>query len=173
MAANAKEYAVALRQAPGDPVTAWQSLEQLETAFREVPRLKQLVVATGARPAAVRRRTLEALLKEWPLPVRRLVELLAAELAVDHLPEIARAYTAALKAEGFQRVHIESSTALTSADIATLLKSLKLNRKTVLLTTVSEPDLIGGVRVSVGDTEYDLSVGGALNRLSSELEVLA
>lgn len=173
MAANTKEYAAALRQSPGDPVKVWQSLEQLETAFREVPRLKQTIVATGARPAKVRRRTLDALLKGWPTPVRRLVELLAAELAVERFPEIVRAYTADLETDGFQRVIIESSNPLTSADIAPLLKSLKLNRKTVLLTTVVVPGLIGGVRVSVGDTEYDLSVGGALDRLSSELEVPA
>lgn len=171
MAANAKEYAAALRQASGDPVKVWQSLEQLEAAFREVPRLKQTIVATGARPAKVRRRALDSLLQGWPTPVRRLVELLAGELAVDRFPGVVRAYTAGLEVEGFRRVVIESSNSLTSAEIATLLRSLKLNRKTVLLTTAVEPGLIGGVRVSVGDTEYDLSIGGALNRLSSELEV--
>ena len=171
--ANAKEYAAALQEVSGDSVKTWQSLEDLRSAFVKVPRLKQLVVATGARPAKIRRRTLDALLKGWPAPVCRLVESLAEELAVDRFPEVARAYTAALEAEGFQRTHIESSNSLTSAEVATLLKSLKLNRRTVLLTTAVESDLIGGVRVSVGDTEYDLSVGGALNRLSSELEVPA
>lgn len=171
MAANPKDYAAALRQSPGDPVQTWQSLDRLVGAFATVARLKQTIVATGARPAKIRRRTIDSLLKGWPAPVRRLVELLAEELAVDRFPEIVRAYTAGLEADGFQRVRIESSNALTSADIAALLKSLQLNRKHVLLTTAVEPDLIGGVRVSVGDTEYDLSVGGALNRLSSELEV--
>lgn len=171
--ASAKEYAVALRQVPGDPVKTWQALTDLQDAFVRVPRLKQLVVATGARSQAVRRRTIDSLLGGFPKPVRRLVESLAEELALDSFPEIVRAYTSALEADGFRRVHIESSNSLTSAETAALLKSLKLNRRTVLLTSAVEPDLIGGVRVSVGDTEYDLSVGGALTRLSSELEVPA
>lgn len=171
--ASAKDYAAALRQAPGDPVKTWQSLEDLDVALVKVPRLKQLVVATGARSQAVRRRTIDSLLAGFPAPVRRLVEALAEELAIDSFAGIVRAYTTALEAEGFTRVHVESSSSLTSADIAGLLRSLKLNRKTVLLTTAVEPGLIGGVRVSVGDTEYDLSLGGALTRLSSELEVPA
>ncbi|MSU76124.1 hypothetical protein EXS54_01475 [Patescibacteria group bacterium] len=170
---TAKTYALALRNAGGDARKTWESLRETNQALATVPRLKQLLVGIGTRPAKVRKQEISKLFKGQPAQIQRLLDLLATDASVDQMPDILEGFTLLLRQEGFESVSIETARPLSSANISAILKSLNVDRRKILLEVVEEPSLIGGVRVTVGDRSYDMSIGGALDQLATNLEVRA
>jgi len=87
------------------------------------------------------------------------------------LPFIAELYEK-LKAieESTVTAHIESAFELTAAQVEELKSTLEKRLSRKVETTVSvEPELIGGVRMTIGDDVIDASVRGKLASLSARL----
>ena len=169
---DATMYATALMEASKDrPVATWQQRRKLEDALERIPELKRTLVATAALPEKRRRQEVDRLLHEWPLALRRLVEELAAQRALDSLQAIGRAHTRLLQQAGYPWVRFESARPLSTSEYKNLANALPADRMKMLLEFSVDPDLIGGVRVLYNDHEYDVTIGGGLDRLATALEV--
>ncbi|WP_457673081.1 F0F1 ATP synthase subunit delta [Thiolapillus sp.] len=104
---------------------------------------------------------------------RNLVRLLVENDRLAALPEISSLYQQ-MKSEhdGAIDVEVVSAYALDSGLEKELAESLKqkLGRE-VNITSVEDPELIGGVKVRAGDMVIDGSVAGALSQLANELGI--
>jgi F-type H+-transporting ATPase subunit delta len=100
------------------------------------------------------------------------VTTLAENGRVELLPEIASQFHALRnRAEGQADLLIESAFPLEGSALADLVASLekKFSRK-LNATVVIAPELIGGVRVTVGDEVLDASVRGRLAQMATALQ---
>lgn len=169
---NPAEYAEALvGVSKATPVATWRSFRKLEYALERIPELKRSLIATAALSEKRRRKEVDALLHEWPAELRRLAEDLASQQALDSLTDIGRVYTRLLQRDGYPWVRIESARPLSRIEYLNIAKGLPGDRMKMLFEFSVDPDLIGGVRVAYNDEEYDLTIGGGLDRLATELEV--
>ena len=168
----ARRYAEALfdcvRQASFEQFATDLELAADLTMSREVEHFLDNPALPASERQAVVDRALEGRVAE---PVRRLVDLLVRRGKVDELPAVAAAYRAILnKQEGI--VDAIATTALPlSADETEALqrKVADMTGRTVHLTVEVDESLIGGLTVRVGDTLYDASVRGRLERLRERL----
>lgn len=88
------------------------------------------------------------------------------------LPEIAKAY-ADLREAAEDRVEarVETAFALTESQLAEIQSELSHRCQRQVVTEVNlNPALLGGVRVTIGDTVIDASVRGKLDALASTLK---
>jgi len=155
-----------------------------ETAFEQFATDLQLAVELMASPEAEhfldnpslpanRRQAVvdEVLGDRVSVPVRRLVDLLVQRGKVDELPDVANAYQRLLnRQQGV--VDAVARTALPLTDDETRALRQKVAQMTgsdVHLTVEVDESLIGGLTVRVGDTLYDASVRGRLERLRERL----
>lgn len=167
-----KQFARALAEAAAArPVATWRSFGKLTAVLHEVPQLRQALIATTTFSADRRIRVVDTLLREWSEPLRRLVDLLVESRILDRIDDVYDAYTKLLRSSGHPLVRVEAPEQLPSAALLRILEALPGDRMTFLVESVVNPELIGGVRVEYEDREYDLSLGGALDRLETELEV--
>lgn len=73
--------------------------------------------------------------------------------------------------EGEAKAHIESAFAMTDAQLAELTATLTQQLKRKISADVSvNPELIGGVKVTIGDLVIDASVSGKLTALATSLK---
>ena len=88
------------------------------------------------------------------------------------LPEIHRLYVELKnRHEGIREAHIVSAFPLDDAALARLVAELEPRFKCRLRATVSvDPELIGGVKISVGDQVIDASVRGKLEAMATALK---
>jgi F-type H+-transporting ATPase subunit delta len=102
---------------------------------------------------------------------RNFVRVLIAAERIALLPEI-RALFESLKdeADGVARAHIASAFPVTDAELASLKAMLEKRFGKKIEATVSVDDeLIGGARITVGDTVIDASVQGELQAMATHL----
>ncbi|MCL2021396.1 MAG: F0F1 ATP synthase subunit delta [Betaproteobacteria bacterium] len=99
------------------------------------------------------------------------VKMLAENERLSVLPEIARLFAAEKAAEeGIKDAVVASAFPLSEGDLKTLLPQLEAHFKTKLAPVVNvNADLIGGVRVTVGDQVLDASVRGKLDAMAIAL----
>jgi len=72
--------------------------------------------------------------------------------------------------QGIARAHIQSATPLTDAEQNALVQKLQQSTgKTIIPTFETNPELIGGVRVRIGDYQIDGTLRGALDRLRDHI----
>ena len=104
-------------------------------------------------------------------PVRRLVDLLVQRGTIDDLPDVARAYRRLLnRQQGVVDAVARTALPLTEDEIRALQQKVHdLTGREVHLTVEVDESLIGGLTVRVGDTLYDASVRGRLERLRERL----
>jgi F-type H+-transporting ATPase subunit delta len=104
--------------------------------------------------------------------VKNFVQLLVANKRLALLPEIARQFEQ-LKLEAEQSVDadIVSAYPLSDAQVADIGTQLqkRFGRQVRAQVTV-DPDLMGGVRITVGDVVIDASVRGKLQAMAVELK---
>ncbi|MDR3157877.1 MAG: F0F1 ATP synthase subunit delta [Zoogloeaceae bacterium] len=100
------------------------------------------------------------------------IRVLAENERLALLPEIAALFKANKSAEeGVREAVIQTAFPLSDADLAALVLQLEAHFKTRLAATVVvDAELIGGVRVAVGDQVLDASVRGKLETLSAALK---
>ena len=130
------------------------------------------IVRNPARPLRERIEFVSGMLqRRVPEPVFKLVGLLVERGRIDQLPRVAAEYRRQLNA---QRSVVEAvataASPLTGDETAALQKKIaQMTRRTVDLRVEVDEALIGGLTVRVGDTLYDASVRGRLERLRERL----
>lgn len=122
-------------------------------------------------PHSARRRACEALAAGAHDVVRRFVSVLLERRRVGVLLTIAPAFRAlVLDARGEIEGVVETAKPLDAASVDALsAKATALTGKKVLLQVVDNPDLIGGVRMRIGNTLFDSSVASAIDELERRL----
>jgi F-type H+-transporting ATPase subunit delta len=104
-------------------------------------------------------------------PVRNLLTVLAQNNRLEALPAV-RDLFEQLKAsyENELEAHIDSAFPLTDEQLRVLVQKLEVRTGRKVRATVRVlPELIGGVRVHVGDDLWDASVRGQLETMASAL----
>lgn len=130
------------------------------------------VLRNPARPLRQRTDVVDRFLaKRVPEAVLKLVGLLVERGRIDRLPAVAAEYHRLLNRErGVVEAVATSAAPLTKDETAALEKKVAaMTGKTVDLRVVVDDALIGGLTVRVGDTLYDASVRGRLERLRERL----
>ena len=130
------------------------------------------VLRNPARPLRQRTDVVDALLaKRVPEPVLKLVGLLVGRGRIDRIGEVAREYRRLLNKErGIVEALATSAAPLTTDEAAALQRKVaRMTGSTVDLRVEVDDSLIGGLTVRVGDTLYDASVRGRLERLRERL----
>ena len=130
------------------------------------------ILRNPARPMLDREGLVQALLaKRVPAPVLNLVGLLVERGKVDSLPTVAAEYRRLLNAErGIVEAVATTASPLNKAETEALERKVAdMTGQTIDLRVVVDEALIGGLTVRVGDTLYDASVRGRLERLRERL----
>ncbi len=141
------------------------------SAFSD-PRLRAVVLNPGI-DSRVRRRVTGDVVAALGLSahVGNLVRLLADRERLSVLPEVLRAYEALVDASlGRTRVRVRSAMPLGPAARQALTElAARLVGGEVLVTTETDPGLLGGVVLQAGGTVYDGSVRTQLARLEKQI----
>ena len=130
------------------------------------------ILRNPARPLQERTKLVDALLAgRVPEAVLKLVGLLVARGKVDRIGNVAAEYRRLLNRErGIVEAVATSATPLSAKETEALAQKLaKMTGQTVDLRVTVDDALIGGLTVRVGDTLYDASVRGRLERLRERL----
>lgn len=140
-------------------------LEQLAAAVQQ-EKVATLIEQpeTGAADKAD---TLAELVGLKDVNLKNFVSVLAEQKRLQVLPEVYAQYQdLTLALNDTQRAVIHSAYALTDAQLVDLTAELQQRFGSHLeVTTRVDPELIGGVKVEVGDQVLDLSLQGKLNAL--------
>jgi len=152
---------------------AGEQLQYVLEVLEQVPQLREILGGIIV-PRSRQKELLKKLFGDKLLAhVLNLLYLLLDERRMGLLREIARQYDImADEARGIVRVEVVAARPLSAEAREMLQQGLerKLNRRVKLEETV-EPALIGGVQVKVGDTLYDGSVRGQLERMRQRMAV--
>ena len=171
----ARRYARALLDVasagePDQPAEVRLALESASALLARSPELAG-ALAHPAVPADARKRVASAVWAKAPEVVKRLVHLLIDRDRVALLPAVAAAYAEAWNASrGFLSAEAASAVALDPGQEKALREGLE--RATGLgveLLTRVDPDLIGGLRVTLGGRTIDGSVKSQLEALRRSL----
>ncbi len=130
------------------------------------------VLRNPARPLRQRTDVIDGLLAgRVPEPVLKLVGLLVERGKIDRLPAVATAYRRLLnERRGVVEALATAAAPLSNDDQAALQRKVaRMTGRTVDLRVAVDETLIGGLTVRVGDTLYDASVRGRLERLRERL----
>ncbi len=101
------------------------------------------------------------------------VQVLAENERLAVLPEILDLYTVLKnEAEGVRQAVVSSAFPIDAATLARLVADLEARFKGRVEATVQiDPDLIGGVKIAIGDEVIDASVRGKLAAMASALQI--
>lgn len=130
------------------------------------------VLRNPARPLGQRLEVVDALLaKRVPEPILKLVGLLVERGKIDRIGQVAAEFRRLLNRErGIVEAVATSALPLTKDETEALRQKVaKMTGRTVDLRVDVDDSLIGGLTVRVGDTLYDASVRGRLERLRERL----
>jgi F-type H+-transporting ATPase subunit delta len=152
-------------------VDAWQR----DLAFAaELARDERVARAADspAVPVAERRKVVQKLLSKRVSPLALNLALLLAErgrFAV--LPDVSTEYDALVrKSRGIVAATVTTPAPLSERQLAAVKKRVEqLAGAHVELSTATDPTLLGGLRVRIGDLQIDASVSGRLERLRARL----
>lgn len=147
--------------------------EGLDLAAQTVGQGEALeVLRNPARPLRQRTDLVDALLaNRVPEPVLKLVGLLVERGRIDRIGGVASEYRRLLNRErGVIEATATAAAPLTNDETAALQRKVEqMTGRTVDLRVAVDEALIGGLTVRVGDTLYDASVRGRLERLRERL----
>lgn len=149
-----------------------EELARVQKAFAMEPALLKLLSLRELKPEK-KEKMADSLAKKLMLSpwVENLLKLLVQRRRMGHFIWVEKAFT---------KLVLESENKLTARVDAAEVKPLEalkgelkksleqLTGKKVELAFEEKPDLLGGFRVSVGDTVYDASLAGELQRLKEQ-----
>lgn len=150
-------------QGAADAVMA--DLERLAVEFQS-PAVRAFFLG-GVASMRDRRGKLQPLLDTFQALTQRFVSLCLDRGRLDILPAAYGAFRALrLEQDGIVEGKVESPRPLSDQDVAALEKTLggRLGKQVRLTQTIT-PDLMGGVRVTVGDKMIDASIAGRFDEL--------
>ena len=154
-----------------DALDAWAAGLELAAEALTEPRVAA-VVGSPAVPLRERLDLVDRLLGgRAPDSVLRLAQLLTERRATDRLTGIATEYRRLLNRErGIVDALVTSAMPLKGDEVEAVRdKVAKMTDRTVELRVQIDESLIGGLTVRIGDTLYDASVRGRLERLREQL----
>ena len=155
-------------------VTAVETdLEKIAAAARESAELRSLVRNPTIGREAIGRVLdgLAGLLKLDPL-TRNFLGVLAQNRRVIELPAIIRAFQVIAAAQrGEVTAEVASAHALTAEQLSALEQKLRVREgRTVKLNATVDPDLLGGLVVTIGSRRLDTSIRTRLNSLAQAMK---
>lgn len=164
-------HALAVQQNAVDAVNA--DLEALHAQL-SIPAARALVTSPDVH-AVERVKVLDKLTAGRSQLVKNLVGVLQHRRRLDVLFDIYPAYRALVMASRGELEGVVESAHPLSADELAQLRSLagRLSGKTVHLTASTNADLLGGVRLRIGNLLYDGSLRAALEQLEQKLHQAA
>lgn len=173
MKVPAGRYAAALFLAAGDIAANEATLAQLQVvagALDATPQVKQLLAYPTVRPD-VAAQVLDVVTRYCSPLVSRFVRVVAVKGRILYLDAIVEAYRAQVEAaRGVRRARVQSARALTVEQLARLVRVLSaMFSGAIVATTEAHPELLGGVRVVIGDRVLDGSLVGELVDLRRRL----
>ena len=175
-ASLAGRYATALFELASEAglVTAVEGdLETLAEALRESPELRALIRNPEVGREALGR-VLAGLGEQLRLSdlTRNFLGVLAQNRRVDELPATIRAFQAIAAAQrGEVTAEVASAHPLTDDQLTTLEQKLRAREgRTVKLKTRVDPDLLGGLVVTIGSQRIDSSIRSRLNSLAQAMK---
>ena len=158
-----------------DSMEAW--LAAMTTAEQRLtgPDAMRLL-SNPAIPASSRIEVLDRLLADDIGSVQRnLLALLVRRGRFEQLPAVVREFTRLYRErEGIVEASVTTSAALDDSELEALRARLQtMTGKRIELRQATDPDLLGGIQVRVGDQLIDGSVRGRLERLRTDLANIA
>lgn len=148
-------------------------LETLAEALRESPELRALIKNPEVSREALGR-VLAGLGDSLRLAelTRNFLGVLAQNRRAGELPAVIRAFQAIAAAQrGEVTAEVASAHALTDEQLATLEQKLRARQgRTVKLKTRVDPDLLGGLVVTIGSQRIDSSIRSRLNSLAQAMK---
>jgi F-type H+-transporting ATPase subunit delta len=162
-----------------------EALLQVATAEKAVPAYQRSLDRLGMAlspdvikllrdprvPMARRREALDAASKAEPAAVRAVLDLLLQRDRISLVPKIASAFDELVdRREGVAKAKITTSVALDDAQRGDLVQRLeRSSRRKIRATFTTDPSLIGGAKVQVGDRLIDASLKNQLDHLARQL----
>ncbi|TAM76808.1 MAG: F0F1 ATP synthase subunit delta [Chloroflexota bacterium] len=170
---SARRYAEACFAVAGesDAYAEWRRDLDAASATLADPQLAR-ALGNPAIPLQARQRLLdETLARGMAEKQRNLIRLLLQRGRIELLPRVAAEFAALDdRRQGISRALATSAAPLTPAEVRGLTSRLdQLSGGQTVLTTATDPGLLGGVVVRVGDRRIDGSVLGRLERLRARL----
>jgi F-type H+-transporting ATPase subunit delta len=154
-----------------DAIDAWAEGLELAAGVVSDDRIRGFIDSPAA-PLTERLALLDRMLSaNVPDGVLRLAKLLAGRRAIDRLAAISAEYRGMVNRErGIVEADVASASPLTTDEIDALRRKLAgMTDRTVDLRVHVDETLIGGLTVRIGDTLYDSSIRGRLERLREQL----
>ncbi len=134
------------------------------------------LLSNPAIPATSRIEVLDRLLADDVSGAQRnLLALLVRRGRFEQLPAVVREFTRLYRErEGILEAVVSASSILDDAELEALRARLqKMTGKRIELRQTTDPELLGGIQVRVGDQLIDGSVKGRLERLRTDLANIA
>ncbi|RME27672.1 MAG: ATP synthase F1 subunit delta [Deltaproteobacteria bacterium] len=151
---------------------AADELERFSGLLSGSPELRE-VLTSPAFTQQERKRVVDLLVAKlgWKAPLDRFLWVVVSHRSVKLWPEISAAFTALVdEHEGKLRARVESARPLDAEELSRLTANLATALgKQVIVEHRPNPELIGGVRVRVGDLLIDGSLRTMLERLRQRL----
>jgi F-type H+-transporting ATPase subunit delta len=146
------------------------ALEGLEAVFATEPEAFE-ALRNPRVSVAEKERLLRALVPDAPAALSAFFALLARRRRLAALPDVVEAFRRlADEAEGVLEATVEAPVPLTPAERERLTRLLgERYKRTIRLVERPRPDLIGGLRVRVGDEVLDASLRRALTEVRRRL----
>lgn len=170
----ARPYAEAVFKlgAANNSLTQWSKILQLASEIAENDQVKLLI----GNPVVSAKQLSEILLEigrnKFSSEARNLIVMLADNKRIPVLPQISQLFEQ-LKAqhEGVLEAKIVSAFAMESKQLKKLVDDLEQKFKRKIDAKVStDPELIGGIKVEIGDEILDASVRGKLEAMAVALK---
>lgn len=170
----ARPYAVAAYRLAKEQKTLanWSEMLGFASAVAQDAQMKALIDDPKMLSADLERTFLKVCGDKLNEAGQNLIKILVEYGRLSLLPNVASAFEA-LKAaeEGVLEAEIITAAKVKDTEIKKLVKSLEAKfGKTIEASVTVDPEIIGGVKVLVGDTVIDASVHGQLQNLAYTLK---
>ncbi len=155
-----------------DPVAVEQQLAATTAVFAGHADLWR-VMTNPAVPTPKKRAVVDSLLPKLEVSpvVRKTLQMLASRDRIALLPALLEAYRSRLRDhQNVVRADVTSAVPLPPDSVKELERELAaLTGRTVIMTTATDPSIIGGVVAQIGSTVYDGSVKRQLEKMRERL----